>query len=468
MIYNISMKMAHLLENDQAATVFDRFLPGMRKMAESNPQAAQLSVEQLLRYARIPGAEELLPKLNAALDVLNTPENAISPSEAKQIEAFLALVAQDNAKTPAPGASAQGAPASQTHRQNAIEPGQPWLDTKGERIQAHGGAVIYENGVYYWYGENKEHTDGKNGVWTWGIKVYSSTDLCNWTDRGFLIPPVLDDPNAALFPTKRVDRPHLLKCEKTGKYVCWIKLSGPEAAFTIWQADRLLGPYELVENLYNPGGHKAGDFDLVADAETGKGYLYFDADHAAMLCMELTDDYLHAEKEVCKSYAGLHPPFTREAPALFAANGKKYMLTSGMTGYIPNRSDSAVSDAWDGVFTSLGDPHVNDVSRASFNSQISKVFRVEGTDQWIAMADRWVPEYPVDARIADLFTRVVASTYEPEHYQATDAERKEMYAANVMETARTEIADYVWLPVEWEDGKPCLRWRESWRPETVI
>ena len=80
------------------------------------------------------------------------------------------------------------------------------------------------------------------------------------------------------------------------------------------------------------------------------------------------------------------------------------------------------------------------------------------------MADRWVPEYPVDARIADLFMRVVASTYEPEHYQATDEERKEMYAANVLETARTEIADYVWLPVEWEDGMPRLRWQERWRP----
>ncbi len=72
---------------------------------------------------------------------------------------------------------------------------------------------------------NLVHTDGQNGIWTWGLKVYSSTDLCNWEDRGFLIPPVLEDPNCALFPAKRVDRPHILKCDKTGKYVCWIKLS---------------------------------------------------------------------------------------------------------------------------------------------------------------------------------------------------------------------------------------------------
>ncbi len=453
MIFNVSMKIAHLLENREAVAIFDRFLPGMRKMAEGNPQAASLSVEQLVRYTRNPKAEEIIAALNEALEALNTPENAISPSEQKLIDRFRAVAEADRTR-PAGKAS---------HNQNAIRPGEPWLDTKGERIQAHGGAVYYEDGVYYWYGENKEHTDGRNGIWTWGLKIYASTDLMNWEDRGFLIPPVLDDPNAALFPTKRVDRPHILRCPATDKYVCWIKLSGPEAAFTIWQADALTGPYEMVENLYNPGGHKAGDFDLISDPATGKGYLYFDADHASMLCMELSGDYLHAEKEAARSYANLRPPFTREAPALFEKDGRKYMLTSGMTGYVPNRSDSAVSDTWDGVFESIGDPHAEDSSCASFNSQISKIFRVEGTDTFIAMADRWLPEQPVDARLADLFTRVIAGTYDPEHYSATEEERREMYAANKLETADTSIADYVWLPIGWENGKPCLRWRDEWK-----
>ena len=154
MIYNISMKIEHLLENEQAAALFDQMLPGMRKMAETNPQARQLSVEQLVHYSRLPGGGELLPRLDDALNALNTPENAISPGEAKLIEYFRALDAADKAKAPAP----------ETHRQDAIYPGQPWLDTRGERIQAHGGAVFYEDGVYYWYGENKEHTDGKCGV----------------------------------------------------------------------------------------------------------------------------------------------------------------------------------------------------------------------------------------------------------------------------------------------------------------
>ena len=31
MIYNISMKIEHMLENEQATAVFDRFLPGMHR-----------------------------------------------------------------------------------------------------------------------------------------------------------------------------------------------------------------------------------------------------------------------------------------------------------------------------------------------------------------------------------------------------------------------------------------------------
>ncbi|MCR5826269.1 MAG: family 43 glycosylhydrolase [Oscillospiraceae bacterium] len=457
MLYNVNMKLEHLLENAQAVQLFDRFLPGVRERVTQSPQSLKLSVEQLIRYTRIPNADALLRGLDAALQALNTPENAVSPAEAKLIARFRAIDAAAREQAPRPA----------QHRQDCIRPGQPWLDTKGERIQAHGGAVYYEDGVYYWYGENKEHTDGKNGIWTWGIRVYASTDLMNWEDRGLLIPPVLDDPNAALFPTKRVDRPHILRCAATGKYVCWIKLSGPEAAFTVWQADRLLGPYEVVENLYNPGGHKAGDFDLIADEATGKAYLYFDADHSCMLCMELTADYLHAAREVARNYPDLHPPFTREAPALFAARGRCYMLTSGMTGYVPNASDSAAAERWDAVFTSLGDPHADEPDCSSYNSQISKIFRVEGTERFIAMADRWLPDYNVDARRADLFRRVIASNYAPEQYQASEAERREMYAGNVLETADTSHAEYVWLPIEWEGEKPVLRWHDAWKVEDL-
>lgn len=462
MIYNTNMKVGHLLENAKAEEVVNAFLPGVLNAVRNKSQALELSVAQLVRYSRIPGADQVLLRIDEALESLNTPENRISASERTLIESFLKLDEEDRRRI-------HGKPC---HHQDAVYPGQVWLDRCGQRIQAHGGAVIHENGVYYWYGENKEHTDGKNGIWTWGIKVYSSTDLYNWEDRGFLIPPVLDNPDSPLFPTKRIDRPHILRCSATGKYVCWIKLSGPEAAFTIWQSDELLGPYEMVSELYNPGGYKIGDFDLMADESTGKGYVCFDADHSAMLCMLLSDDYLSAESVVSRSYSGLKPPFTREAPALFEYRGRKYMITSGMSGYVPNLSDYGAAKDWDCSFLSIGNPHVDDPSRASFNSQISKVFRVEGKEGlFIAMADRWLPEYPVDAARADMFTRTIAGTYDRENYHASDREREEMYQAISSEKANTSIADYVWLPfrmTESSDGQcPEIRivWQDRWKTD---
>ena len=53
----------------------------------------------------------------------------------------------------------------------------PLLDTNGKRVQAHGGSVFYEDGVYYFYGENKEKTTGKDKIWTWGVRAYSSAIL---------------------------------------------------------------------------------------------------------------------------------------------------------------------------------------------------------------------------------------------------------------------------------------------------
>lgn len=105
----------------------------------------------------------------------------------------------------------------------AFYPGQTWLDTEGKRIQAHGGSVIYVDGIYYWYGENKEKTDGKNGIWHWGVKCYKSTDLYNWEDCGIIIPPEPDDINSSLHPTKCVDRPHIIYNKKTKKYVSLAK-----------------------------------------------------------------------------------------------------------------------------------------------------------------------------------------------------------------------------------------------------
>ena len=69
----------------------------------------------------------------------------------------------------------------------SFTPGKVWTDEQGFRIQAHGGCIFYENGTYYWYGENKEKTLPGTRIWHYGVKMYSSKDLYNWKDEGMLM-----------------------------------------------------------------------------------------------------------------------------------------------------------------------------------------------------------------------------------------------------------------------------------------
>ena len=103
-------------------------------------------------------------------------------------------------------------------------PGGVWLDTNGKRIQAHGGSVICLKHVYYWYGENKEKTDGKNGIWHWGVRCYKSSDLYNWEDCGIIIPPDTENPESPLYPENCMDRPHIIYNQKRKKFICWLKI----------------------------------------------------------------------------------------------------------------------------------------------------------------------------------------------------------------------------------------------------
>lgn len=441
-------RLSRIFAHEESRQLFDHYLPGMRSKVEVQSAILGFSLRQLIAFSKGAIPEKTAQELDQALQALELyGEDGGCYTEDQPLTAEAANII--------PGV-----------KQTAFHPGQVWRDTEGKRIQAHAGAVLYEDGVYYWYGENKDRTDGECPVWTWGIRAYRSADLYNWEDLGLIIRPDLENPKAGLYPEKHVDRPHIVKCDAAGKYVCWIKQSGEEACFLILEADAFMGPYRVVKEGYRPFGMKVGDFDLVKDKESGKCYLFMDADHAGVVGMELTDDYLAVEKKVSKQYENLHPPFCREGITLFERGGKKYMLTSGMTGYIPNKSDSAVSDAWTEPFVSTDNPHVDDITNASFNSQISQVFQVPGKkDLYIAIADRWVPGYPVDAERADAIERVIASRYEPEKYQAAPEERSLVVESPMLESADTSAADYVWLPLQFDGEKVQIVWKDEWRTE---
>lgn len=347
---------------------------------------------------------------------------------------------------------------------NSIRPGQVWLDTNGKRIQAHGGSVIYIDGLYYWYGENKEFTEPDNDIWHWGVRCYSSKDLYNWEDRGLIIPPDPDNPKSSLHPTAMMDRPHIIYNSKTKKYVCWLKIMNTDMtqSETVLTADEFLGPYEVVrENLY-PLGMSAGDFDL-AVAEDGKAYYYFERVHSETICADLNNEYTDVTGYYSTHFPRISPPYVREATAHFIRKGKHYLLTSGTTGYLPNPSEIAIGDTWHGPFTVLGNPHVGDDTYTSFHSQISSVLKVEGKkDLYIACADRWLP-LEMDKKYAEYSKEfeMIFSKEGPEfEFDPVKAEEE-----GWGKKQNTSIADYVWLPIRFDGEKVFIDWKEEWSIE---
>ncbi|WP_346618480.1 family 43 glycosylhydrolase [Blastococcus montanus] len=342
---------------------------------------------------------------------------------------------------------------------SSIRPGQVWLDTNGNRIQAHGGSILHVDGTFYWYGENKERSTPGSGIWHWGIRCYSSTDLYDWEDRGLIIPPAPDDPDSPLHPAENVDRPHILYNECTRKYVCWLKIMGEghTQESTVLVADSILGPYEIVRTGMRPLGMNAGDFDLVVHPDDGKAYYYFERVHGELICADLTDDYTDVTGHYSTRFPRPHPPAVREAPAYFRRGARHYLFTSGTSWYFPNRSQVATAETYHGPWTVFGDPHPGDPTGTSFGSQVTSVFRHPGKrDLYIALADRWLPSTPpeVSRAVHDDMARVFGGGGEP------DPELSAEFA-----TADTSVADYVWLPVRFDGGMPVLDWHDEWRIE---
>lgn len=349
----------------------------------------------------------------------------------------------------------------------SIKPGRVWLDTDGNRIQAHGGSILTVGDTFYWYGENKEKTTGNDDIWHWGVRCYSSKDLYHWKSEGIIIPPEPEDPASPLHPSSMMDRPHIVYNEKTGKYVAWLKIMGDPSAFAVLRADHILGPYEMVNPRVNPCGLQVGDFDIQVDPETKKAYLFSECPHTFIYSVELNGEYTDAAGEYTRHFQHEGPPDSREAPAHFTRKGIHYIITSGTSGYFPNPSEAAAAKNWHGPYEIQGNPHVEDKSMTSFNSQISSVFRHPfKRDLYIALADRWKPKLPEKEgeafatgefyqRIHEKFQRI----FDPDvEFVFTKEDAEDM-------KINSSVSDYVWLPLRFEGDKVRIEWTDEWRVE---
>ena len=345
-----------------------------------------------------------------------------------------------------------------------FRPGKTWYDTAGKKIQAHGGSILYHGGKYFWYGENKEGVTGRAtgspcSIWHNGVRLYSSTDLYNWTDEGVILVEKTDE-NSPFFVGRVMDRPHILFNEKTGKFVLWAKIGGlikdtlgfNEAYFAVATSDSLYGGFTVVNKIDDL---PVGDFDLVQ--EDGRAYVVFGKPHTEVLCRELTDDYTGVKEAFSSHLPRPFPPFAREAPAYFKRGDRRFLLTSGTTGYFPNRTEVCEISAFHGEWKELGNACEGKGNEISFHAQFSSVFKHPQKDLYIALGDRWLTDLPPDTPSPD-------EMFESFFNEAKRRKKGEEYDLSKYTDENTSEGGYVWLPVCFrEDGTPYIRFEAEWK-----
>lgn len=348
-----------------------------------------------------------------------------------------------------------------------IRPGQEWPDRKGEHINAHGGGLLFHEGKYYWYGENRPARGFTTEV---GVEVYSSSDLMNWEDEGVAL-AVSDEAGHDIERGCIMERPKVVRNPKTGKFVMLfhLELKGQgyaAARVGFAESDSPVGPFRFIRSLrpnagkwpvdfsrrdirkakklkeadYKewwtpewreaireglllardvPGGQMSRDMTVYVD-DDGKAYHIYSAEENLTLNIaELADDYL----DYTGRYVRVAPGGQNEAPAIFKRDGVYWMITSGCTGWAPNEARMFKATSLWGPWEQLPSPFVGKDAKKSFHTQGTYIFKVEGTeDGFVFMADRWNPRSLKNSR-------------------------------------------HIWLPIEFkEDDTPVIRWRDSWLP----
>lgn len=354
-----------------------------------------------------------------------------------------------------------------SHAKGEIRSGQLWPDNHGVHVNAHGGGILYHRGTYYWFGEHKAENTSNAMV---GVTCYSSKNLTDWKNEGVAL-AVSDEQGSDIEKGCILERPKVIYNAKTRKFVMWFHLElkglGYRAARAgVAVADKVTGPYHFLRsqrvNAYRyplnvtesekaamaklqskdyaewwtpkwrraiekglflqrdlSTGQMARDQTVYVD-DDGKAYHIFSSeDNLTLQIAELSEDYtFHTGRFVRVAAGGQN-----EAPAIFKKDGTYWMITSGCTGWEPNKARMFSARDIMGPWKQHESPCVGAKADLTFGGQSTYVLKVEGRrDAFIFMADIWRPKHPSDAR-------------------------------------------YIWLPIDFKNGLPVVEWRDEWTLE---
>ena len=163
-------------------------------------------------------------------------------------------------------------------------------------------------------------------------------------------------------------------------------------------------------------GQMSRDMTLFVDDDGTAYHIHASEENLTLHISELSEDYTSFSQKWVRVLPGGH----NEAPAMFKYNNKYFLLTSGCTGWEPNAARSFVAKSIWGPWEPLGNPCVGKDAEITFYSQSTFVLQLQDKDNaFIFMADRWVPQNPIDGR-------------------------------------------YVWLPLRFEGERPVIKWQNEW------
>lgn len=324
-----------------------------------------------------------------------------------------------------------------------FSPGEPWLDTNAEPIQAHGGALLAHDGAWYWYGEDKSAHTSPAVTTASGVSCYRSTDLLNWENLGLCL-TTDPDPASPLHASRVIERPKVLFNAATGRFVLWLHLDSLDYTFAragVAVADRPEGPFRLVRcqrsfrhdygwpepdpRHQREQGNAFLDFNLFLD-DDGQAYVFHVSEnlltlYVSKLSADFTDFLRPAEFGV--TWSRILVNRQREAPAPFKHKGAYYLFTSGCSGWTPNHTQLARAPHPFGPWEILGDPFVGAEAAHSHHTQPTAVVAAPGAPagSFLFLANRWRAEELRDSR-------------------------------------------HVWLPFVVRDGAATLDYRPRWSP----
>jgi len=278
-----------------------------------------------------------------------------------------------------------------------------WRDTDGNPLHAHGGHMLYHNGYWYWYGE-----DRRNNIY---VSCYRSADLEKWEFRNHVLTTdskceetrvrsdlnlrnednrISDGSGSGLAVSGRgkvnLERPKVLYNKKTGKFVLWAHYENGRdyhcAACAIATCDTPDGDF-VYHGSFNPYGYMSRDCTLWQEEDGTAYFISASRDNADTHVYRLAEDYLNVEALVGSLWQGEY----REAPAVMKKDGTYFMFSSYCTGWDPNQGKYAFSDSMEKAFSVLK----NFGDETTFDSQPAFILPLDSSKgrQYLYVGDRW-------------------------------------------------------------------------------